>query len=123
MAQIVPISEQLDSKQLLAALNAFKRGDFSIRLPEEWTGMAGKLADAFNDVVELNELMAQELERLSRAVGKEGRINQRAAIGESRGSWATSLQSVNALISDLVRPTTETARVIGAVAKGDLSQT
>jgi hypothetical protein len=30
---------------------------------------------------------------------------------------------VNALISDLVRPTTETARVIGAVAKGDLSQT
>src|ERR1700689_1926912 len=111
------------SRQLLKALTALKKGDFSVRLPLDWNGTAGKIGDAFNDVIERNERMAQELERLSRVVGKEGKINQRASIGEVTGSWADSIDSVNALIGDLVHPTSETARVIGAVAKGDLSQT
>src|SRR5437762_211498 len=38
------------------------------------------------------------------------------------GSWSECIDSVNTLIADLVQPTTEVARVIGAVAKGDLSQ-
>jgi HAMP domain-containing protein/signal transduction histidine kinase/DNA-binding response OmpR family regulator len=113
----------LDTKQLLTALTALKRGDFSIRLPLEWTGVAGKIADTFNDVIDLNERMASELERLSRVVGKEGKINQRASLGEVSGSWTEAITSINALVSDLVHPTSETARVIGAVAKGDLSQT
>ncbi len=117
------LPEPLDAAQMLTALNAFKKGDFSVRLPEEWTGVAGKIADAFNQTVEMNERMAAEFEKLSRAVGKEGKVNQRASLGEARGSWASSVQHVNALVTDLVRPTTETARVIGAVAKGDLSQT
>ncbi len=54
--------EPLDAAQLLAALNAFKKGDFSVRLPEEWTGVAGKIADAFNQTVEMNERMAAEFE-------------------------------------------------------------
>jgi HAMP domain-containing protein/signal transduction histidine kinase/CheY-like chemotaxis protein len=113
----------VDVRLLLTALTALKRGDFSARLPLDWNGTAGKIADAFNDVIERNEKMATELERMSRVVGKEGKIGQRASIGEVSGSWAASVASVNALISDLVHPTSETARVIGAVAKGDLSQT
>src|SRR5580658_9095455 len=70
------------SRQLLKALTALKKGDFSARLPLDWNGTAGKIADAFNDVIERNERMALELERLSRVVGKEGKINQRATIGE-----------------------------------------
>src|ERR1043166_8289146 len=112
----------LDSKKLLQVLTAFKKGDFTARLPLDWPGTAGKIADAFNDVVERNERMSKELERISRAVGKEGRISQRASMGDVTGSWAQSVSSVNTLISDLVHPTSETARVIGAVAKGDLSQ-
>src|SRR5512143_3846842 len=115
--------EELDTRQLLAALNAFKRGDFSARLPDDWTGLAGKIADAFNQTIETTERMAAELDRVSRAVGKEGKVDRRASLGDVRGSWADSIQCVNALIADLVHPTTETARVIGAVAKGDLSQT
>jgi HAMP domain-containing protein/signal transduction histidine kinase/CheY-like chemotaxis protein len=110
-------------RHLLKALIALKKGDFSVRLPLDWNGTAGKISDAFNDVIERNERMAQELERLSRVVGKEGKIYQRADIGEVTGSWAESVASVNTLIGDLVHPTSETARVIGAVAKGDLSQT
>ncbi|MDB5290421.1 MAG: diguanylate cyclase, partial [Phycisphaerales bacterium] len=117
-----PQEEGLDRKQLLAALIAFKKGDFSVRLPIDLDGMDGKIADAFNDVIELNDRMSRELERLSRVVGKEGKIGQRASMGEVSGKWDDSVTSVNALISDLVHPISETARVIGAVAKGDLSQ-
>ena len=113
---------EFDTRQLLSALMAFKRGDFSARLPDYWTGVPGKLADTFNAVIETNERMALELERIGRVVGKEGRIAQRASIGEVTNSWADAVKSINDLIGDLVRPTSEMARVIGAVAKGDLSQ-
>src|SRR3954447_6201274 len=118
-----PIIEGIDSTTLLVALTALKKGDFSIRLPIDWSGVAGKIADTFNEVTDRNERMARELERLSRVVGKEGRISQRATLGDVSGSWEESIASVNALIDDLVHPTSETARVIGAVAQGDLSQT
>ena len=113
----------LDTGRLLAALMAFKRGDFSTRLPDDWTGVPGKIADTFNAVIETNQRMTRELERIVRVVGKEGRISQRASLGEVSNSWADAIQCINVLIGDLVQPTSETARVIGAVAKGDLSQT
>src|SRR5260370_33488993 len=93
-----------DTSQLLSALMAFKRGDFSARLPEDWTGVSGKIADTFNAVIETNQRMTRELERIVHAVGKEGRIGQRAALGEVAGSWADVIPSINALISDLVPP-------------------
>ncbi len=108
---------------LLGALTALQKGTAGVRLPLDWTGVAGKVADAFNDVVELNERMAGELARLRRVVGKEGKLSQRLAIGDVGGFWQESVESVNDLIDDLVHPTSETARVIGAVAQGDLSQT
>jgi HAMP domain-containing protein len=108
---------------LLGALTALKKGKSDVRLPLNWTGVAGKVADAFNEVVELNERMASELARLSRVVGKEGRLAQRFSLGDVSGFWEESVGSVNELIDDLVHPTSETARVIGAVAQGDLSQT
>jgi len=102
---------------------AFKRGDFSARLPEDWTGVAGKIADMFNDVIRTNQRMTQELERIVRVVGKEGRITQRAALSEVSESWSDAIGCINVLIEDLLRPTSEMARVIGAVAKGNLSET
>jgi hypothetical protein len=112
----------LDTKLLLKALMAFKKGDFSARLPTEWTGEAGKIADTFNDIIELNEQTTRELERVSRLVGREGKITQRATLPAANGSWVSLVDSVNVLIDDMARPTSEMARVIGAVANGDLSQ-
>src|SRR5271166_1726297 len=112
-----------DTSALLNALTALKSGDFSVRLPLDWVGMAGKTADTFNEVVALNQRMASELVRLRDSVGREGRINQRASLGEIGGTWAESIKLINDLIADLVQPTSEMARVIGAVAQGDLSQT
>jgi HAMP domain-containing protein/signal transduction histidine kinase/DNA-binding response OmpR family regulator len=113
----------LDTSTLLKTLIAFRDGDFSSRLPVDQTGIAGKIADTLNDIFKLNARMASELARISSAVGKEGKINQRASLGAASGAWADCLDSVNGLIGDLVQPSTEVARVIGAVANGDLSQT
>ncbi len=117
----IPVAEILDANQVLATLIAFKKGDFSARLPVNQVGLAGKIADVLNDIFELNENMANELRRVSAAVGKEGRISQRASLTGS-GEWSSCVESINSLISDLVQPSTEIARVIGAVAQGDLSQ-
>ena len=62
--------DAVDSRKLLTALVAFKRGDFSARLPDDWTGVAGKIADAFNEVVGTNQRFTQELERIVHVVGK-----------------------------------------------------
>ena len=118
-----PATSAGEMTALLTALTALKKGMTGVRLPVEWTGVAGKVADAFNEVVELNERMASEMARLSRVVGKEGKLSQRFSLGDVRGFWQESVDSVNELIDDLVHPTSETARVIGAVAQGDLSQT
>src|SRR5438105_4991654 len=67
--------------------------------------------------------MSRELERIGRVVGKEGRIGQRISLGVVSEGWADSIGCINTLIGDLVHPTSEMARVIGAVAKGDLSKT
>jgi HAMP domain-containing protein/CheY-like chemotaxis protein len=117
-----PTTDTLDTKLLLKTLMAFKKGDFSVRLPAEWTGEAGKIADALNDCIELNERTAKELERVSRVVGREGKITQRVSVPAAAGSWVSVVDSVNELMDDMARPTSEMARVIGAVANGDLSQ-
>ncbi|RAK56389.1 hybrid sensor histidine kinase/response regulator [Phenylobacterium soli] len=109
--------------ELLAALRAFRRGDFSVRLPRGLTGVDGEIAEAFNDVVEMNDRMTREFERLGETVGRQGKINHRAKLPAAQGSWAASVDAVNTLIADMVHPTAEMARVINAVAKGDLSQT
>ncbi|MCT7950696.1 HAMP domain-containing protein [Ancylothrix sp. C2] len=114
-------TEQLDHQQLLRTLVAVKKGNFSVRMPIDQTGMAGKIADTLNDIIELNERLAAELERISNVVGKEGKINQRASLGSAGGSWAACVDSVNTLTTDLVQPTAETARVLRSVANGDLS--
>jgi hypothetical protein len=87
---------------LVTALTALKRGKQGVRLPMEWTGLAGKVADAFNDVVELNERMADELARLRRVAGKEGKLAERMSLGDVSGFWDESVKSVNAMIDDLV---------------------
>src|SRR5689334_20598290 len=97
--------EAIDKRLLLRVLSDFKKGNFSVRMPDELTGIDGKIADALNDIIELNGRMATELERVSQVVGVAGRINQRASLGNVSGAWAASMTSVNNLIGDLVHPT------------------
>src|SRR5688500_338487 len=86
---------EMDPRQLLRSLTALGRGDFTVRLPDDWGGLGGKIADAFNGVVERNQRLATELDRMSKAVGKEGKLHQRASIGDVSGSWADCVGAVN----------------------------
>src|SRR5437588_86918 len=108
---------------ILAGLQTMRDGDFSVRLPGSWTGLEGKIADTFNEIVAANEQMAQELKRVGKAVGKEGRTRERTRFHESRGAWGQIEVSVNTLVEDLLRPTAEVTRAIAAVAQGNLTQT
>ena len=117
-----PSPTPVDPKVLLSVLAQVKAGDFTARMPLEWTGVAGKVADGLNDVIIANQALEAELARVSEVVGKQGRLSQRVVLGGSAQSWSGSVESVNNLIEALVRPTSEMQRVIGAVADGDLSK-
>ncbi|MFU8872232.1 HAMP domain-containing protein [Micromonospora sp. SL4-19] len=106
---------------LVEALRRVRRGDLKVRLPRR-AGLAGEVADAFNDVVSLQERQHLDLRRISRIVGRDGRLTERLDDEGLDGSWVEGQRAINSLIDDLGRPTTEIARVIVAVADGDLSQ-
>src|SRR5262250_3317097 len=116
-------SQRTELSELLTALQAVRDGDFSVRLPGDWTGLEGKIADTFNEIVGANQQMAQELRRVGHVVGKEGKTRERTNFAQSKGAWGEMEVSVNTLVDDLLRPTTEVTRAIAAVAQGDLRQT
>src|SRR5215208_3537065 len=112
-----------DLRDLLRAMEAMRAGDFSVRLHRESEGAMARICVLFNEIVAANQNMAQQLERIGKAVGEQGRTRQRVKFGISTAAWGEMESSVNSLIDDLVWPTTEVTRVISAVAQGDLLQT
>src|SRR5689334_24840100 len=110
-----------DVTDLLAMLSSLCAGDFGVRL-EPRGGVMGQVVERVNALAALNERRTRELVRASRVIGREGRMTERLDEVGSDGDWSTGAAAVNSLIDDLVRPTTEVARVIAAVAEGDLSQ-
>src|SRR6266403_108237 len=123
LSTVTPELSQPDLSAILASLQTMSDGDFSVRLPGSWTGLAGKLADTFNDIASSNQQIAQELKRVGQVVGKEGRTRERTRFHQSKGAWGEMEVSVNTLVDDLLRPTTEVTRAIAAVAQGNLTQT
>ena len=113
----------LVTEALLGALQRVRNGDFDVQLPTTWTGMDGKIADTFNDIVAANRRMAEELKRVGTVVGREGRTRERVRYEHTKGAWGEMETSVNTLIDDLLRPTTEVTGAISAVAEGHLDQT
>jgi|HubBroStandDraft_1064217.scaffolds.fasta_scaffold01134_6 HAMP domain-containing protein/signal transduction histidine kinase/CheY-like chemotaxis protein len=126
----VPVTEwdrlspasRTEIEHLVDVLKAVKQGDFGIRFPYEKEGVLGRVGELLNDIIGMNEHMTGELVRVGKVVGREGKMHERASVGPAKGAWAGGMSSVNQLISDLVAPTNEVARVITAVARGDLSQ-
>ena len=116
-----PGEEQL--RGLLSTLTAAANGDFSARvLLDGYGGVMRQIAQKFNRMVELNEALTNEIMRVERVVRREGRMTETASLRGATGGWSHVVNSVNSLISGLVQPSTEVARVISAVADGDLTQ-
>jgi len=117
-----PAQLKRQHRHILQIIKAVQQGDFSVRISLEDSGVIGEISNALNELIERKEKMANEFVRVSKTVGREGKMTERASIGTVRGAWATSIDAINSLIGDLVQPTNEIARVITSVARGDLSQ-
>src|ERR1051326_3686109 len=115
-------AEAIDHREILSVLTSFENGDFSSRLPSDRTGIAGKIYDTLNRIIEKSDVLAKELDHTSEVVGKEGKLAHRATLDGAGGAWRRCIESVNALVADLVQPSADFSRVIGAVARGDLMQ-
>ncbi|MCK9901390.1 HAMP domain-containing protein, partial [Frankia sp. Cpl3] len=106
---------------LLAGLDQLVEGDFGARLPI-CDGIGGDVARRFNELAGMQERQAREVTKVSKVIRRDGRLTMRMDDLGGSGGWDELTQSVNSLIDDLGRPTHEVARVIAAVAEGDLSQ-
>ncbi|MBX9851118.1 MAG: HAMP domain-containing protein [Cytophagaceae bacterium] len=110
-------------KKLIEVLSQVRNGNFSVRMPMDFTGVNGKICDALNEIIDLNEKMMKEFTKAGKIIGKEGQLNERISVPNAKGDWRKGINSLNILISDLVHPTIEIAQVISSVAKGNLSHT
>ncbi len=95
-------------------------GRFRRRLPETGDDLLAEVARTYNEVAERNTRLVAELHRVRRTAGRDGRLTERLDAAGAEGAWAEAYDDANALLDDLVRPVTEVARVIEAVAEGDL---
>ncbi|MEX1238986.1 MAG: HAMP domain-containing protein, partial [Cyclobacteriaceae bacterium] len=120
--QFEQLTGVMDNRELLRVLTEVKNGNFSARMPFDQIGLSGKICDTVNEIIALNERMMLEFTKAGQTIGKQGKLNQRIEIHNARGAWSHGVDSLNILISDLVHPTIEIARVISSVAKGNLSQ-
>ncbi len=112
----------LTDAEFLKILLKVKNGNFSQRFPTDQNGIKRSICDALNEIIDLNERMVFEFQKVGKSIGKQGKLTNRVALDGARGSWSSCIDSVNTLISDLVHPTIEIAHVITSVAKGNLSQ-
>ncbi|GAA4915366.1 signal transduction histidine kinase [Stackebrandtia albiflava] len=117
----VAVTDDTLLESLAEGLRKLEAGDFTVRLPRG-EGVAGLVADRFNGLAERSDRHTRELQLISRVVGREGRLNERLDVEHLDGSWRTGAEAVNGLVDDVVRPTSEIARVLNAVAEGDLAQ-
>jgi HAMP domain-containing protein len=110
-------------RSLRDALRAATLGDFSVRMPDGETDHDpfAEVALAFNSLIEQNQSLAAELDRVSRSVGGDGKITDRASVAPAGGAWAGACSSVNSLLSSVSAPTIEAMRILEQVAAGDLS--
>ena len=82
--------ESFDPEVLLGVLSDVHAGDFTARMPVHWTGMGGKVADRLNEIIGANQALGDELERVSRVVGKEGKLSQRVSFKGTDQVWGAA---------------------------------
>ncbi|MBO0842843.1 MAG: HAMP domain-containing protein, partial [Nocardioides sp.] len=108
-------------RRLREALTTMRDGTFTHRL-DPLDGPLADLSSLYNEIAERQQHLASELARVRRHAGRDGQYDERLRPSMGRGGWAAAVEDANSLVEDLVRPTTEVARVVAAVSAGDLDQ-
>ncbi|MBO2455481.1 HAMP domain-containing protein [Actinomadura barringtoniae] len=97
-------------------------GDFRPRYAPPDDGTLAEIGEVLGQILDRNRHIADELGRVCRQVTREGRLDERLAASPGPGQWTSSVESANTLLDIITTPLTSTARVLEAVAAGDLSQ-
>jgi len=85
------LSGDLNTLELLRVLTEVKNGNFSVRMPIDQVGITGKIFDALNDVITMNERMMEEFTNAGNTIGKQGKLSQRIELPNAKANGAPGL--------------------------------
>jgi len=74
-ADVPPFDREGDTQTLLGVLDRARDGDFTARMPLDWTGIAGKVGDAVNDLIIANQILEKDLARVSDLVEQQDHLS------------------------------------------------
>ncbi len=109
-------------RRLLEAMEAFKGGDLTIRLPKEKYDIHGELADAYNKMAERVGGVTTEMHRVAKVAGTEGKLTERASVPGVAGSWKECVDTLNGLSDTLAEFTREMGRIFDNISRGNLAE-
>ncbi|MFG2348022.1 HAMP domain-containing protein [Streptomyces phaeochromogenes] len=109
-------------RSIAQVATAVARGDLSQKITVEAKGEVAALADVINTMVDTLSAFADEVTRVAREVGTEGRLGGQAQVPNVAGTWKDLTENVNSMANNLTGQVRNIALVTTAVAKGDLSK-
>ncbi|MDQ4141824.1 MAG: HAMP domain-containing protein, partial [Bacteroidota bacterium] len=115
------LNEQLN--RVLYALDAFKKGDVSVRLTKQDDDIFADIAEAYNSMVEMIGGVGGEVSRISKVAGVEGNLKARASAESASGFWKDMINNINGLVDSIAVPVLEVGKVLKNISKGNLDET
>ncbi|MFF0018551.1 HAMP domain-containing protein [Streptomyces sp. NPDC005374] len=109
-------------RSIAQVATAVARGDLSQKITVEAKGEVAALADVINTMVDTLSAFADEVTRVAREVGTEGRLGGQAHVPNVAGTWKDLTDNVNSMANNLTGQVRNIALVTTAVANGDLSK-
>ncbi len=109
-------------RQIAQVTTAVARGDLSQKIDVDARGEILELKNTINNLVDQLSAFAEQVTRVAREVGTEGRLGGQAQVPGVAGVWRDLTDSVNGMAGNLTTQVRNIAQVATAVARGDLSQ-
>ena len=115
------VNDQL--QRVLFALDAFKKGDVSVRLTKQNDDIFADIAEAYNSMVDMIAGVGGEVSRISKVAGVEGNLKARASADGAAGFWRDMLNNINGLVDSIAVPVLEVGKVLKNISRGNLDET
>ncbi|MFJ4876494.1 HAMP domain-containing protein [Streptomyces sp. NPDC088745] len=109
-------------RDIAQVATAVAKGDLTRKIDVDAQGEIHELKNTINTMVDQLSSFADEVTRVAREVGTEGRLGGQADVQGVSGTWKDLTESVNVMANNLTSQVRNIAQVTTAVAKGDLSQ-
>ena len=114
------VNDQLN--RVLYALDAFKKGDVSVRLSKQNDDIFAEIAEAYNSMVEMIGGVGGEVSRISKVAGVEGNLKARASAEGASGFWRDMINNINGLVDSIAVPVLEVGKVLKNISRGNLDE-